>query len=122
MLGDQVMSAPAPVTWQIGKTGWQGLCVGGSRQQHHVLTTSQPHSPWLALSVRTTPRASVKQRDWFPWRHSILSPWQPEISKQVRLRSESSATSRGCSPTRLTPPTTTNKAGTHEQLTTDFLR
>ncbi|XP_006893477.1 PREDICTED: breast cancer metastasis-suppressor 1 [Elephantulus edwardii] len=24
---------------------WQGLCVGGSRQQHHVLTTSQPDSP-----------------------------------------------------------------------------
>lgn len=25
VLGDRVMSAPAPVTWQIGKAGWQGL-------------------------------------------------------------------------------------------------
>ena len=26
VLGDWVMPAPAPVTWQIGEAGWPGLC------------------------------------------------------------------------------------------------
>lgn len=61
--------------WRLGhvctcpsrSADWQGrlagpVCVGGSRQQCHVLTPHSQTPSHLVLSVRTTPRTSVKQR------------------------------------------------------------